>query len=68
MTRRELHAALTSIRGVLLLLASGAAGPLPPAAKELVGVAARNCERLIHVLSAVDGDVGARDESRLIGS
>jgi len=64
--REEALAALMSINGSLSLLQAGAAGPLPVAAKELLGIAARNCERLIHVLSAVDRDVGAGDEGRLI--
>ena len=64
--RDEALAALMSINGSLSLLQTGAAGPLPFAAKELVGIAARNCERLIHVLSAADRDVGAGDEGRLI--
>ncbi len=44
---QELGTTLRSIRGSLALLASGAAGTLPPAAKELIGIAARNCERVI---------------------
>jgi hypothetical protein len=66
--RRRLLAALMSIEGSLSLLEAGAAGPLPLVAKELLGIAARNCERLIHVLSAVDRDVGAGDKGRLIRS
>jgi hypothetical protein len=67
-TSQEFLAGLMSIRGSLALMASGAAGPLPPSARELVGIAARNCERLVHVLAGVDEDVGAGDESHLIGS
>jgi hypothetical protein len=45
--REELVTALMSIRGSLALMASGAAGPLPLAARELLAIAARNCDRLM---------------------
>lgn len=42
----ELRTPLTSIRGSLGLLVSGVTGELPEAAKELVDMAYKNCERL----------------------
>jgi hypothetical protein len=44
--RDELVTALMSVNGSLGLLHSGAGGALPPAAKELVSIAVRNCSYL----------------------
>jgi PAS domain S-box-containing protein len=49
----ELRTPLTSIRGSLGLLTGGMAGALPAAAKELVGIAENNCERLIRLVSDI---------------
>jgi signal transduction histidine kinase len=46
----ELRTPLTSIRGALGLLAGGVAGELPPAAKQLVGIAHGNGERLARLV------------------
>ena len=56
---QEIRTALISIRGSLALLGSGAAGPLPPAAKELLGIAARNCDRLVRLTTHVPDPDGA---------
>ena len=49
----ELRTPLTSVLGALGLLASGAAGPLPPAAEALSGVAKRNGERLSRLIDDI---------------
>jgi signal transduction histidine kinase len=49
----ELRTPLTSIRGALALVVSGAAGPLPAKAKELLEIALRNSERLIHIVNDI---------------
>ncbi len=46
----ELRTPLTSIRGSLGLLGQGVAGVLPAKAGELVGIADRNCERLLGLI------------------
>lgn len=49
----ELRTPLTSIRGALGLVASGAIGALPPKAKGMVDIAAKNCERLVSLVSDI---------------
>lgn len=49
----ELRTPLTSIRGALALVVSGAAGQLPDKAKELLAVAHRNSERLVHIVNDI---------------
>ncbi len=49
----ELRTPLTSIRGSLGLLAAGVTGVLPDKAKELVGIAVQNCERLVRLVSDI---------------
>jgi len=49
----ELRTPLTSIRGSLGLIAGGVAGELPPMAKNLVGIATSNCERLIRLINDI---------------
>ena len=49
----ELRTPLTSIRGSLGLLASGLTGALPDKARELVGIAVQNCERLIRLVNDI---------------
>jgi signal transduction histidine kinase len=49
----ELRTPLTSIRGALGLLAGGAAGLIPDKARELVGIAKRNSERLSVLISDI---------------
>jgi PAS domain S-box-containing protein len=49
----ELRTPLTSIRGSLGLIAGGVAGELPQAAKNLVGIATNNCERLIRLINDI---------------
>ncbi|HYW58470.1 MAG TPA: PAS domain S-box protein [Polaromonas sp.] len=49
----ELRTPLTSIRGSLGLVWGGVAGPLPEKAKELVGIAKSNCERLIRLINDI---------------
>jgi PAS domain S-box-containing protein len=49
----ELRTPLTSIRGSLGLIAGGVAGELPPAVKNLVGIATNNCERLIRLINDI---------------
>jgi PAS domain S-box-containing protein len=49
----ELRTPLTSIRGALGLVAGGAAGALPPKAEELVSIAHRNSERLVHIINDI---------------
>ncbi|MEO8389849.1 response regulator [Polaromonas sp.] len=49
----ELRTPLTSIRGSLGLIAGGVAGELPAMAKNLVGIATNNCERLIRLINDI---------------
>ncbi len=49
----ELRTPLTSIRGSLGLLAGGAVGELPPAARNLVAIAERNSTRLITLINDI---------------
>jgi signal transduction histidine kinase len=49
----ELRTPLTSISGSLELLDGGVGGPLPPDAKEMVGVAFHNSERLIKLVNDI---------------
>jgi PAS domain S-box-containing protein len=49
----ELRTPLTSIRGSLGLLAVGAMGELPAEALEVIGIADRNCVRLIGLINDV---------------
>jgi PAS domain S-box-containing protein len=49
----ELRTPLTSIRGSLGLLTGGVAGELPAMAKNLAGIAANNCERLIRLINDI---------------
>lgn len=49
----ELRTPLTSIRGSLGLLAAGVTGALPDKAKELVGIAVQNCERLVRLVNDI---------------
>jgi signal transduction histidine kinase len=49
----ELRTPLTSIRGALALVMSGSAGELPVKAKELLSIALRNSERLVHIVNDI---------------
>ncbi len=49
----ELRTPLTSIRGSLGLLAGGIAGNLPDEARDLIGIAQKNCERLINLINDI---------------
>ena len=49
----ELRTPLTSIRGALGLVSSGALGALAPKAKPMVDIAAKNCERLVNLVSDI---------------
>jgi PAS domain S-box-containing protein len=49
----ELRTPLTSIRGALGLIAGGAAGPLPEGAREMINIAHRNSERLVHIINDI---------------
>ncbi len=49
----ELRTPLTSIRGALGLVAGGATGKLPEKAEELVKIAHRNSERLVHIINDI---------------
>ena len=49
----ELRTPLTSIRGSLGLLAGGVAGNLPDEALDLLGIAQKNCERLINIINDI---------------
>src|SRR6185436_14863114 len=49
----ELRTPLTSIRGSLGLIAGGVAGQIPERAKSLVGIAAKNCERLVRLINDI---------------
>ena len=49
----ELRTPLTSIRGSLGLLAGGAAGEIPPAARTLLDIANKNCDRLVRLINDI---------------
>ena len=49
----ELRTPLTSIRGALGLVAGGAVGALPEKAAELITIAHRNSERLVHIINDI---------------
>ena len=49
----ELRTPLTSIRGSLGLLAGGVGGELPEKARTLVGIAAKNSERLVRLINDI---------------
>jgi PAS domain S-box-containing protein len=49
----ELRTPLTSIRGSLGLMEGGAAGELPPKARELVRIARQNADRLIRLINDI---------------
>lgn len=49
----ELRTPLTSIRGSLGLVSGGAAGPVTEKAKELLGIALKNCERLTDLINDI---------------
>jgi signal transduction histidine kinase len=49
----ELRTPLTSIFGSLALLKANAAGKLPDAALRLIGIAHRNCERLVRLVNDI---------------
>ncbi len=53
MVSHEVRTPATAIRGALGMLAGGAAGALPPAAKRLVGVAAAGCEQLVRLVDDI---------------
>ncbi|HEX6903658.1 MAG TPA: ATP-binding protein [Thermoanaerobaculia bacterium] len=49
----ELRTPLTSIRGSLGLLAGGAVGEMPAAARSLLDIANSNCERLVRLINDI---------------
>jgi PAS domain S-box-containing protein len=49
----ELRTPLTSIQGSLGLIANGVLGALPPAAKPLVDIAHKNCQRLVLLINDI---------------
>jgi PAS domain S-box-containing protein len=49
----ELRTPLTSIRGSLGLMEGGAVGELPPKARELIGIARQNADRLIRLINDI---------------
>jgi PAS domain S-box-containing protein len=49
----ELRTPLTSIRGSLGLMEGGAVGKLPPKARELLGIARQNADRLIRLINDI---------------
>lgn len=49
----ELRTPLTSIRGALAVIDAQAAGPLPPAATNLVRIAKRNSDRLVRLVNDI---------------
>ena len=49
----ELRTPLTSIRGSLGLMSGGVAGQLPENARNLVGIAQSNCDRLIRLINDI---------------
>lgn len=53
MISHELRTPLTAIHGALALLTEGVLGPIPDRAKEMLGVAAANTERLIRLTNDI---------------
>jgi PAS domain S-box-containing protein len=53
MVSHELRTPLTSIQGSLGLVAGGVAGPLSPQAKTMIGIAYRNCDRLVRLVNDI---------------
>lgn len=53
MVSHEVRTPATAIRGALGMLVGGAAGPLPPDAARLVGVANASCERLVRLVDDI---------------
>jgi PAS domain S-box-containing protein len=49
----ELRTPLTSIRGSLGLMEGGAVGELPPKARDLIGIARQNADRLIRLINDI---------------
>jgi PAS domain S-box-containing protein len=49
----ELRTPLTSIRGALGLVSGGAAGPVPAGMREMLAIAYRNSERLVHIINDI---------------
>ncbi len=49
----ELRTPITSIQGSLGLIANGVLGALPPAAKPLVDIAYKNCQRLVLLINDI---------------
>lgn len=49
----ELRTPLTSIRGALAVIDAQAAGPLPPAASNLIRIARRNSDRLVRLVNDI---------------
>ena len=49
----ELRTPLTSIRGALAVIDAQAAGPLPPAASNLIRIAKRNSDRLVRLVNDI---------------
>ena len=49
----ELRTPLTAIRGAVDLLDGGIAGDMPPEAKELLGIASKNCTRLVRLINDI---------------
>ena len=52
-TSHEMRTPLTSIHGVIKLLCAGRLGSLSPAGEEMVNLAMRNSERLVHLVNDV---------------
>ena len=53
MVSHELRTPLTSINGALRLVGAGVAGPIPDKANELLTVAMRNGDRLLHLINDI---------------
>jgi signal transduction histidine kinase len=53
MVSHELRTPLTAIHGALALLTEGVLGPIPDRAREMLGVAAANAERLIRLTNDI---------------
>ncbi|MFZ6874391.1 ATP-binding protein [Undibacterium sp. Di27W] len=53
MVSHELRTPLTSINGALRLVAAGVAGQIPDKAQELITVAMRNGDRLLHLINDI---------------
>lgn len=49
----ELRTPLTSIRGALSLVSGGAAGEMPEGMREMIAIAYRNSERLVHIINDI---------------